>query len=160
MLVKELEKFNEYSCNASETNAKFNEFYDEAVANYFNRTHQKIQTKNLNFSAVVTINENHSLQDVQNLAFKIEQIYGFEPIQIAIHCDEGHFIADESRQKVKDENGNFIFDANLHAHIEFFALDKQGINRYKSKDRYRINKELQTLVANELECNVVKITQH
>lgn len=149
-VVKELEKFNEYSCNASEANAKFNELYDEALANYFNRTHQKIQTKNLRFSAVVTINENHSLQDVQNLAFKIEQIYGFQPIQIAIHRDEGHFITDESGQKVKDENGNFIFDANLHAHIEFFALDKQGINRYKSKDRYRINKELQTLVANEL----------
>ncbi|MSN96333.1 hypothetical protein F1B92_03865 [Campylobacter sp. FMV-PI01] len=32
-----------------------------------------------------------------------------------------------------------------------FTLDKQGINRYKSKDRYKIHKELQTLVANELE---------
>lgn len=147
---KEFQKWNEYSCSASQANLKFQELYDEAYDNYFARTKQKIQTKNLRISAVVNINENHSLQDLQRLADKIEQKYGIQPIQIAIHRDEGHYLKDIDGEYLKDENGDFIFDPNLHAHIEFFTLDKQGINRYKSKDRYKMFKELQTLVANEL----------
>lgn len=147
---KEFEKWNEYSCSANEANVKFKELYDEAYNNYFARTKQKIQTKNLRISAVVNINENHTLQDLKELANKIEQKYGIQPIQIAIHRDEGHYLKDINGEYLKDENNDFIFDPNLHAHIEFFTLDKQGINRYKSKDRYKIHKELQTLVADEL----------
>lgn len=147
---KEFEKWNEYSCSANEANVKFKELYDEAYDNYFARTKQKIQTKNLRISAVVNINENHTLQDLKELANKIEQKYGIQPIQIAIHRDEGHYLKDINGEYLKDENNDFIFDPNLHAHIEFFTLDKQGINRYKSKDRYKIHKELQTLVADEL----------
>lgn len=147
---KEFEKWNEYSCSANEANTKFKELYDEAYDNYFARTKQKIQTKNLRISAVVNINENHTLQDLQELANKIEQKYGIQPIQIVIHRDEGHYLKDINGEYLKDENNDFIFDPNLHAHIEFFTLDKQGINRYKSKDRYKIHKELQTLVADEL----------
>ncbi|WP_289242787.1 hypothetical protein [uncultured Campylobacter sp.] len=147
---KEFEKWNEYSCSANEANVKFKELYDEAYDNYFARTKQKIQTKNLRISAVVNINENHTLQDLKELANKIEQKYGIQPIQVVIHRDEGHYLKDINGEYLKDENNDFIFDPNLHAHIEFFTLDKQGINRYKSKDRYKIHKELQTLVADEL----------
>lgn len=147
---KEFEKWNEYSCSANEANTKFKELYDEAYDNYFARTKQKIQTKNLRVSAVVNINENHTLKDLQELANKIEQKYGIQPIQIVIHRDEGHYLKDINGEYLKDENNDFIFDPNLHAHIEFFTLDKEGINRYKSKDRYKIHKELQTLVADEL----------
>ncbi|WP_261518252.1 coiled-coil domain-containing protein [Campylobacter lanienae] len=147
---KEFEKWNEYSCSANEANTKFKELYDEAYDNYFARTKQKIQTKNLRVSAVVNINENHTLQDLKELANKIEQKYGIQPIQIVIHRDEGHYLKDINGEYLKDENNDFIFDPNLHAHIEFFTLDKEGINRYKSKDRYKIHKELQTLVADEL----------
>lgn len=147
---KEFEKWNEYSCSANEANVKFKELYDEAYDNYFARTKQKIQTKNLRVSAVVNINENHTLKDLQELANKIEQKYGIQPIQIVIHRDEGHYLKDINGEYLKDENNDFIFDPNLHAHIEFFTLDKEGINRYKSKDRYKIHKELQTLVADEL----------
>ena len=60
--------------------------------------------------AVVNLNAGHSLKDVQKLALKIEQEFGFRAVQIAVHRDEG-----KSKQ-----------DKNYHAHIVMCNLRPDG----------------------------------
>nr|WP_321427651.1 hypothetical protein [uncultured Campylobacter sp.] len=150
--LSELKELNSYSLSSDEAQNKFNELLAEARKNYYERTKQKIQTKDekLRISAVININENHTLADVERVAKKIEEKFGIQVIQCAIHRDEGHFLKNENDEYVLDERGNRIWDLNLHAHIEFFALDKNGINRYKKRDWYKMGKELQDIGASEL----------
>lgn len=142
--IESLQDFNKYSCSTKEAEQKFCDLLNEARQNYYDRTKQKIQVKDekLRVSAVVNINEEHSLADIERVAKKIEQKYGLQVIQCAIHRDEGHFI--------NNDDGSKTLDLNLHAHIEFFTLNKDGIYCYKKKDWYKMGKELQTLVADEL----------
>ena len=150
--LNELKELNSYSLSSNEAQNKFNELLNEARKNYFERTKQKIQTKDekLRISAVININDNHTLADVERVAKKIEERFGIQVIQCAIHRDEGHFLKGANGEFILDECGNKIWDLNLHAHIEFFALDKNGINRYKKRDWYKMGKELQNIGASEL----------
>lgn len=114
---------------------------EESILNYTKRTGQKIQTKEEKFrwSAVVNLNKNHTLQDIKNLADMFYHKFGWQTIQIAIHKDEGHF-----------ENG--VWCPNLHAHIEFFMLDKDGIYRFKKRDFGKKTMSLiQDMVADSLD---------
>lgn len=149
---KDLSNLNEYSCSVDEAKQTYYELLKEAKQNYYERTKQKIQTKDekLRISAVINLNEHHTLKDVQRVAMKIQERFGVQVLQYAIHRDEGHYLKNSNDELIKDENGKAIWDMNLHAHIEFFALDKQGINRYKKRDWYKMGKELQDIAANEL----------
>ena len=152
---KEFESLNEYSCTSKEARQKYDEYLKEATQNYHERTGQKIQDKTdgakFRWGCVVNINANHTLDDIENLADKLCEKYGWQKLQVAIHRDEGHYKKDENGEFVKDENGKKIFDPNLHAHIEFFMLDKQGIYRFKKKHfGKKTMRELQYFVANEL----------
>lgn len=147
----ELENFNEYSCSAKEAEEKFQKLLEQTNKNYFQRTKQRIQTKNLRYSAVVTINENHTLKDINLLAQELENKFGWQTIQTSIHRDEGHFLKDENGEFIKDDDGKKIFDPNLHAHIEFLTLDRDGINRLKTRDKWKIGKELQNITAEVLQ---------
>ena len=112
----------------------------EAIQKYTELTNQKFQGKSYEWSAVVNIKEDSTMQDLERLASYFQENYGFQCYQIAIHRDEGHI----------DENGKLKI--NHHAHLEFVMLDKDtGKTCFKMRD-FTIKKmrELQTEVAREL----------
>lgn len=119
----------------------------EAQKNYTTRTKQKMQI-DLNdpkyyWSASINLNANHTLEDVRKLAQKFEEKFGWQNIQIALHRDEGK--ADGTRK-------------NLHAHIEFLMVSKEGLSVFKKKDfRAKAMSEIQTFVAQELKMERGKI---
>lgn len=102
--------------------------------------------ENCIWEAVCNLNENHTLEDVKELAQYIEEKYNIICTRIAIHRDEGHLIDLDTREhlsarthyytdeqgqsfKIKDGqktkeplNGNFQPVYNYHAHINFVTL--------------------------------------
>lgn len=132
---------NEVDVSAFLAEEKYLCMLTQAIQNYIARTGQRVQVdpKNIRRSAIVLIEDRHTIDDVRRLCDVIERKYGWRTIQIAIHRDEGHF----------DENG--VWHPNLHAHIEFFVLGADGVNLYKSRDFGPLKmKELQTIAANVL----------
>ena len=132
---------NEVDLSAFLAEEKYLRMLTQAILNYMARTGQRVQVdpRNIRRSAIVLIEDRHTLDDVRRLCDAIERKYGWRTIQIAIHRDEGHF----------DENG--VWHPNLHAHIEFFVLGADGVNLYKSRDFGPLKmKELQTIAANVL----------
>ena len=91
--------------------------------------------------AVVNLNAGHTLADVQRLAEVIEKRFGFRPVQIAVHRDEG-----------KDPQNK-----NYHAHIVFCNLTPQGTTIQRTLGRDGL-KELQDLTASELK--MTRETRH
>lgn len=95
---------------------------ENAKEAYIKNTKQKFQAKSYEWSAVVNIKSDTTMQDLERLAEHFEQKYGFQCYQIAIHRDEGYI-----------ENGEKHI--NHHAHLEFITLDKQtGKNCFKLRD--------------------------
>lgn len=95
---------------------------ENAKEAYIKNTKQKFQAKSYEWSAVVNIKSDTTMQDLENLAKHFEKKYGFQCYQIAIHRDEGYI-----------ENGEKHI--NHHAHLEFITLDKQtGKNCFKLRD--------------------------
>lgn len=92
---------------------------ENAKEAYTKNTKQKFQAKSYEWSAVVNIKQDTTMQDLENLAKHFEKKYGFQCYQIAIHRDEGYI-----------ENGEKHI--NHHAHLEFITLDKNtGKNMYR-----------------------------
>jgi hypothetical protein len=104
---------NEVDRSAVEASKMISELYKEARENYRQKFGQKLQAKSYVWEAVVNLNKEHTLEDVQRLTKAIEKETGFTGVQIAIHRDEGHI----------NERG--VPQHNLHAHITFFTLDRQ-----------------------------------
>jgi hypothetical protein len=104
---------NEVDRSAVEASKMISELYQEARENYRQKFGQKLQAKSYVWEAVVNLNKEHTLEDVQRLTKAIEKETGFTGVQIAIHRDEGHI----------NERG--VPQHNLHAHITFFTLDRQ-----------------------------------
>ncbi len=102
----------------------------EAAENYLKKFGQRMQTKKYVWEAVVNLNKEHTLEDVQRLTRAIEKETGFTGVQIAIHRDEGHI----------NERGVAI--RNYHAHLVFFTLDRQtGQQLYRRSLTERQRKE-------------------
>lgn len=115
----------------------------EAQKNYTERTKQKMQIdindNKFLWSAVVNLNQDHTLENVQELAKELEKKYGWQCIQVSLHHDEGYIDDDNNQHK------------NYHAHIEFFMVSKEGKTVFKKKDfRQKQMSELQTFVAEQL----------
>ncbi|WP_246023142.1 hypothetical protein, partial [Campylobacter estrildidarum] len=124
-------------CNRNHREALIlkNKIIKEAIENYTKRTGQKLQAKSYEWSAVVNIKPDTSLNDLENLANHFQEKYGFQCYQIAIHRDEGH---------ISDDGEKII---NHHAHLEFITLDKQtGKNRQRELNKTKL-REMQTEVA-------------
>ena len=102
---------------------------------YTQNTKKKLHKKAItHLSAIVNLNQHHTMQDLLKLKEYLEEELDTKVFQIAIHRDEGH----------TDEQGNKI--KNYHAHIEFLGLDSQGKSIRRKLDRkFLIN--LQTKVA-------------
>ncbi len=96
---------------------------NSATEAYANRVGQKIQAKKIKWSAVVNINENTTMDDLKRLSSFLEEKYGWQCYQIAIHRDEGH---------IDNESGETVY--NLHGHLELLMLNKDGIYCFKKRD--------------------------
>ena len=125
---------NEVDFSAEEAEQKIKDLYATTKENYEKIKGQRLQATSYRWEAVINLNKNHTLEDVQRLTKAIEKETGFTSVQIAIHRDEGHI-----------ENDTPIY--NLHAHITFFTLDKDtGEQLYrkaiKASDRRKIENEI------------------
>ena len=130
-------------CNHSAEKARElkNQIIDEAKETYQNQVKQKFQAKSFEWSAVVNIKPDTTMQDLENLAKHFNDKYGFQCYQIAIHRDEGH----------KNTKGEI--EINQHAHMEFITLDKEtGKQNFKMRDFSKQKmREIQTEVAEILQ---------
>lgn len=126
-------------CNHSAEKARElkNQIINEAKETYQNQVKQKFQAKSFEWSAVVNIKPDTTMQDLENLAKYFNDKYGFQCYQIAIHRDEGH----------KNTQGEI--EINQHAHMEFITLDKEtGKQNFKMRDFSKQKmREIQTEVA-------------
>ena len=109
-------------CNLSHDKARFlkNQIISSAIEKYTARTGQKFQSKSYEWSAVVNLKPSSTMAELEKLAAHLQEKYGFQCYQIAIHRDEGH----------KNEKGENVL--NHHAHLEFITLDKEtGKNNFR-----------------------------
>lgn len=130
-------------CNRSAEKARElkNQIINEAKETYQNKVKQKFQAKSFEWSAVVNIKPDTTMQDLENLAKHFNDKYGFQCYQIAIHRDEGH----------KNTQGEI--EINQHAHMEFITLDREtGKQNFKMRDFSKQKmREIQTEVAEILQ---------
>lgn len=135
------EKGAECNRNAEKARELKNQIINEAKETYQNKVKQKFQAKSFEWSAVVNIKPDTTMQDLENLAKHFNDKYGFQCYQIAIHRDEGH----------KNTQGEI--EINQHAHMEFITLDKEtGKQNFKMRDFSRQKmREIQTEVAEILQ---------
>lgn len=127
-LTKENESF--FKKSVSETQKEITELYEKKLS-------QKMQAKSTPIrEGVLLLDEKHNIQDLQNLAEKIEQRFKIQSIQGYIHRDEGHY--NEARE----------WKPNLHAHLVFDWQDKNTGKTIKLNRQDMA--ELQTLVATTL----------
>ena len=121
-----------------------NEIIENAKQAYFNTSkarNKAFQAKNYEWSAVVNIKPETTMNDLKKLAQHFSDKYGFQCYQIAIHRDEGHI------------NDNGEKEINHHAHLEFITLDKNtGKQLFKLRDfNPQKMREIQTEVAEILQ---------
>jgi len=129
---------NEVDRSAEEALSLLKEELKKREEAYKKRTGQRLQKKTIrHFSAVINLNEKHTLKDVRKVADLIEKELDTRVVQIAVHRDEGH-IDDEGRKIV-----------NYHAHIEFVGIDSEGKSIKRKMNRVFLSK-LQTKVADIL----------
>lgn len=135
------EKGAECNRNAEKARALKNQIIKEAIQKYTENTRQKFQAKSFEWSAVVNIKPDTTMQDLENLAKHFNDKYGFQCYQIAIHRDEGH----------KNTKGKI--EINQHAHMEFITLDREtGKQNFKMRDFSKQKmREIQTEVAEILQ---------
>lgn len=81
-----------------------NQIISSAMETYTARTGQKFQSKSYEWSAVVNLKPNSTMSELEKLATHLQEKYGFQCYQIAIHRDEGHI----------NEQGEKVL--NHHAH--------------------------------------------
>ena len=129
------EKGAECDRNAEQARELKGQIIAQAKEAYINRTNQRFQAKSYEWSAVVNIKPDTTMQDLERLSKHFNDKYGFQCYQIAIHRDEGHTDEDGKKQ------------INHHAHLEFVTLDKNtGINRQRELTPQKL-RELQSEVA-------------
>lgn len=135
-------------CEVNRTHKEALKLRNEIIENAINAYNKNKSPKAPNFkaksyewSAVVNIKPDTTMQDLERLAKHFETKYGFQCYQIAIHRDEGYI----------DDKGEKVI--NHHAHLEFITLDKQtGKNMYRRElINPKILRQIQTEVAEILE---------
>ena len=129
---------NECDRSAPEARELLKEMVENAKEKYQEGTGQKLQAKIFTVEAAINLEAHHTLKDVEKINEYLEQKHGLRAIQSSIHRDEGH-INDEGKPEY-----------NLHAHVVYCNLDKDGKTVLKGleKDDFR---ELQTFVAKTLQ---------
>jgi len=139
---------------------------------YTKRTKQKLQKKSItHLSAIVNLNQNHTLEDLKPLAKYLEDELDTKIFQVAIHRDEGklvhatipnkiltsgeHFFSNPPKNKKLYFDKNFEneidlsewnFEKNYHAHFEMLGLDSDG-NSIRRKLNNKFFRKLQDKTA-------------
>jgi hypothetical protein len=139
LLPIEHRQSNETNKSGYEALSEFNELVKSRSDAYTKSTGQKLQKKTrLLYSAVINLEEYHSLKDIEPIIAYIEKSLDTKVIQSTCHHDEGH---------ISKEDGQPHY--NHHCHLEIFGLNSQGKGIAKS-----INKEfltnLQEVVSKQL----------
>ena len=134
----------EINRNSTEALELKNQIITEAIKAYNEKKPAKapaFKAKSYEWSAVVNLKPESTMQDLEELASHFNQKYGFQCYQIAIHRDEGHL----------NEKGEKVI--NHHAHLEFITLDKEtGKNNYnRQKISPKVLRQIQSEVAEILQ---------
>ena len=114
------------------------EIFDEELLNTKRKGGPIPRFENSHWEAVLNLNKNHTLEDVQKVARYIEQKFNITCATIAVHRDEGHYKNDKPQY-------------NFHAHITFVTVKDGQQNWRKEKIKPADLRELQTAVAEILQ---------
>ncbi|NCB50143.1 MAG: hypothetical protein EOM53_05680 [Alphaproteobacteria bacterium] len=112
------------------------QLFDDELQKATRKGGPKPKFENSHWEAVLNLNAEHSLADVQKVVKLIEKKFNITCTSIAVHRDEGH---------VKE--GQPIY--NYHAHLEFMTY-QNGQQNWRREHVKNGLSELQTIVANEL----------
>lgn len=138
LLPEEFRLENECDRSAPEARELLKEMVENAKEKYQERTGQKLQAKIFSVEAAINLEAHHTLKDVEKINEYLEQKHGLRAVQSSIHRDEGH-INDEGKPEY-----------NLHAHVVYCNLDKDGKTILKGLEKDDL-RELQTFVAKTLQ---------
>lgn len=114
------------------------EIFDEELLNTKRKGGPIPRFENSHWEAVLNLNKDHTLEDVQKVARYIEQKFNITCATIAVHRDEGHYKNDKPQY-------------NFHAHITFVTYKDGQQNWRKEKIKPADLRELQTAVAEILQ---------
>ena len=114
------------------------EIFDEELSSTKRKGGPIPRFENSHWEAVLNLNKNHTLEDVQKVARYIEQKFNITCATIAVHRDEGHYKNDKPQY-------------NFHAHITFVTYKDGQQNWRKEKIKPADLRELQTAVAEILQ---------
>lgn len=114
------------------------EIFDEELSKAKRKGGRIPTFENSHWEAVLNLNKNHTLEDVQRVAEYIEQKFNITCATIAVHRDEGHYKNDKPQH-------------NFHAHITFVTYKDGQQNWRKEKIKPSDLRELQTAVAEILQ---------
>ena len=114
------------------------EIFDEELLNTKRKGGPIPRFENSHWEAVLNLNKNHTLEDVQKVARYIEQKFNITCATIAVHRDEGHYKNDKPQY-------------NFHAHITFVTYKDGQQNWRKEKIKPSDLRELQTAIAEILQ---------
>ncbi len=114
------------------------EIFNDELKEYGAKKGKRPRFENSHWEAVLNLNKNHTLEDVQKVAEYIEQKFNITCATIAVHRDEGHYKNDKPQY-------------NFHAHITFVTVKDGQQNWRKEKIKPADLRELQTAVAEMLQ---------
>ena len=131
---------NEYFNDAKTALEIYRQELQKRSGAYTKRTGKKLHKNTItHLSAIVNLEQYHTLQDVKKIAEYLEQELDTKVFQIAVHRDEG-YLDEETGEK----------HINYHAHLELMGLDTEGKSIRRKLDRkFLIN--LQSKVAEILQ---------
>ena len=114
------------------------EIFNDELKEYGAKKGKRPRFENSHWEAVLNLNKNHTLEDVQKVARYIEQKFNITCATIAVHRDEGHYKNDKPQY-------------NFHAHITFVTVKDGQQNWRKEKIKPSDLAKLQTEVAEILQ---------
>ena len=114
------------------------EIFDDELKEYGAKKGKRPRFENSHWEAVLNLNKNHTLEDVQKVAEYIEQKFNITCATVAVHRDEGHYKNDKPQY-------------NFHAHITFVTVKDGQQNWRKEKIKPSDLAKLQTEVAEILQ---------
>jgi hypothetical protein len=114
------------------------EIFNDELKEYGAKKGKRPRFENSHWEAVLNLNKNHTLEDVQKVAEYIEQKFNITCATIAVHRDEGHYKNDKPQY-------------NFHAHITFVTVKDGQQNWRKEKIKPADLAKLQTAIVEILQ---------
>ena len=136
----ELSHENEYTCSFEEARKRAKQMKVDADIAYLRRRGQKpkYDPEKIYWSAEVNAREWHTVEDLKRAAAVIEKEMGYRLIYGCLHKDEGHL----------NDVGEWV--KNVHFHLEFISLDRNGISQHRKTFNPSLMSKIQTEIAKTL----------